>query len=505
MSEEEFFEKHFEKAPFCLKREDSDYFKNLFCRADIERHLEQQNGPSIKYGETLNLAKCENGKKVMKNVKPDGSIVALDEVRASLDKLGVSVQLQQPQRFSEPVWMLMAELEKKFGALFGANAYLTPEHESGFAPHFDDVEVWMLQLEGRKRWRCWTPNEGVDMFFKPDSTVASTSTPAASTLPPDESTFSIFSKRHFRWIDGGDSSDEEALDNFELDPTAREKKERLTKLKEKKLSPGKLDRQDYSTSLPNAYSRDFSLEECEKNMTLRLDVVLEPGDVLYLPRGTVHYGEALEETAKDSKRTPSFSHHLTVSTYQKHTFGDVIAELLPTLLKKAVEKDVRFRYGLPPRAFEQVGCLQHGSAQPRNCKKIRDDTMRDGTFEPAFQCKQLVSVLADLVTPKMVNSLFDQIASDFFVQRLPPYRVCDRGPAPPTLKSEVRIADVSLLRCALDIDPETCEAQCLLFYPLRNVRSLHMAGDAKLEEFLQQVGVSICPRGRLYYVVCHCT
>ena len=40
---------------------------------------------------------------------------------------------------------------------FAANVYLTPPGTQGFAPHFDDVEVFILQLEGKKRWRVYEP------------------------------------------------------------------------------------------------------------------------------------------------------------------------------------------------------------------------------------------------------------------------------------------------------------------------------------------------------------
>jgi len=39
-----------------------------------------------------------------------------------------------------------------------------------------------------------------------------------------------------------------------------------------------------------------------------MELVLKAGDLLYLPRGTIHKGEAVEGEA---------SHHLTISTYQK--------------------------------------------------------------------------------------------------------------------------------------------------------------------------------------------
>ena len=49
-----------------------------------------------------------------------------------------------------------------------------------------------------------------------------------------------------------------------------------------------------------------------------MDVVLEEGDVLYMPRGTIH-----QAVAQDRGST-----HLTISTYQRWTWGDLAATVL---------------------------------------------------------------------------------------------------------------------------------------------------------------------------------
>ena len=36
-------------------------------------------------------------------------------------------------------------------------SYLTPAGTQGFAPHYDDIEAFVLQLEGKKRWRVYKP------------------------------------------------------------------------------------------------------------------------------------------------------------------------------------------------------------------------------------------------------------------------------------------------------------------------------------------------------------
>ena len=36
-------------------------------------------------------------------------------------------------------------------------SYLTPAGTQGFAPHSDDIEAFVLQLEGKKHWKLYSP------------------------------------------------------------------------------------------------------------------------------------------------------------------------------------------------------------------------------------------------------------------------------------------------------------------------------------------------------------
>eukprot|EP00439_Symbiodinium_sp_Y106_P058809 s473_g8.t1 len=102
------------------------------------------------FGQDVNVARCA----------PDGSQIMLNgQGRADPKKIarqvadGCSVQVVHPQRFSTPVAELLKRLEAHFGCLWGANSFRTPPGSMGFKAHHDEVEVFMLQLEGAKRWR----------------------------------------------------------------------------------------------------------------------------------------------------------------------------------------------------------------------------------------------------------------------------------------------------------------------------------------------------------------
>eukprot|EP00979_Chaetoceros_neogracilis_P003004 scaffold506_cov217-Chaetoceros_neogracile.AAC.2 len=70
-----------------------------------------------------------------------------------------TIRLLCPQKHNDEVHALLSNMEQEFGCMVGSNAYLTPgggEHQ-GFAPHYDDIEAFILQLEGYKHWRVYPP------------------------------------------------------------------------------------------------------------------------------------------------------------------------------------------------------------------------------------------------------------------------------------------------------------------------------------------------------------
>ncbi|VCX21264.1 unnamed protein product, partial [Gulo gulo] len=59
--------------------------------------------------------------------------------------------------FKDELWRIQEKLECYFGSLVGSNVYITPAGSQGLPPHYDDVEVFILQLEGEKHWRLYHP------------------------------------------------------------------------------------------------------------------------------------------------------------------------------------------------------------------------------------------------------------------------------------------------------------------------------------------------------------
>ncbi len=80
-----------------------------------------------------------------------------DEKLVRLFADGSTIVLQALHRTWPPIIELCQSLAAELGHPVQANAYITPPQNQGFSDHYDVHDVFVLQLEGRKRWRIHAP------------------------------------------------------------------------------------------------------------------------------------------------------------------------------------------------------------------------------------------------------------------------------------------------------------------------------------------------------------
>ncbi|WAR18247.1 RIOX1-like protein [Mya arenaria] len=217
--------KLWQKKPLLVRRRIHDYNDGWFSTQELDRILKEEH---IEFGTNLDVTSYTDGKR--ETLNPPGR--AYRAVVWDYYQNGCSVRMLNPQTYSENVWKMLSTLQEYFGCCVGANVYLTPPGTQGFAPHYDDIEAFILQLEGKKHWRLYNPR-----------------------------------------------SDEETL--------------------------------------PSTSSGNFMDTDIGEPI---LDVTLEPGDLLYFPRGTIH-------------------------------------QLVPRALDIAIEEDLEFRQGLPIDYLNYMGLV----------------------------------------------------------------------------------------------------------------------------------------------------
>lgn len=296
------FKKHcWERAPLFLKRNQKDYYGELFSTKELENIVKNND---LEYTRNIDIAIYKNDERFTYN--PDGKVYPA--LIWNKYQEGCSIRLLNPQTYSKNVWKLCSILQEFFHSFVGANVYLTPPNSQGFAPHYDDIEAFILQLEGKKIWKVYSPLD-------------------------EETTLPRYSSKNFK-------------------------------------------RKDLTSPPINTFE-------------------LEPGDLLYFPRGFIHEG-----------RTTANEHslHITISCSQKHTFGDLFETLIPQAISVAMQEDLDYRESLPLSYLNYMGLVNQESNDAR-----REEFLN--------KIKNLFSKLINYVN---VDLAVDHFSKNFIHSALPP-------------------------------------------------------------------------------------
>lgn len=300
---ENFFDQTWERTAIVAHRKSPNYYKELISSEKIDEMLRKN---TVEFTKNLDVTSYVNG--VRETHNPEGR--ALPPQMWDFYRDGCSIRLLNPQTFIPVLHSLNANLQEYFHCMVGANAYLTPANSQGFAPHYDDIEAFVLQIEGKKRWRVYAPRT------------------------PDE-------------------------------------------------------------VLPRNSSQNFNEAEVGEPI---LDTVLEPGDLLYFPRGFIHQAHTVKG---------AHSLHITLSVYQKNAYADLFEQLVPRVLSTAITRDVELRRGLPLDIWHNFGVVFSDVESPRRAelkKKIR------------VMLKKMVNEMED----EEIDDAVDQLALRYQHDALPP-------------------------------------------------------------------------------------
>lgn len=146
-----FFKDFWEKKPLYIPRKQPGYFRHILDSKTLDKILRHNN---LLFEKNIDVVTYENG--VRETLNPhDGR--ATPSVVWDFYSNGCSVRMKNPQTYHKKLRAILTELQEFFGSYVGVNLYLTPKGSQGFAPHWDDIEAFVVQLEGRKHWKLYHP------------------------------------------------------------------------------------------------------------------------------------------------------------------------------------------------------------------------------------------------------------------------------------------------------------------------------------------------------------
>jgi ribosomal protein L16 Arg81 hydroxylase len=99
---------------------------------------------------------------------------------------GATLVLQGLHRTYEPVLRLTQALAADLGHPCQVNAYVTPPQNTGFSDHYDVHDVFVVQIEGEKRWRIREPVWPLPLRDQPWDAHRDAVAEAATRAPLDE-------------------------------------------------------------------------------------------------------------------------------------------------------------------------------------------------------------------------------------------------------------------------------------------------------------------------------
>uniref|UniRef100_A0A6M2DLP5 Bifunctional lysine-specific demethylase and histidyl-hydroxylase n=1 Tax=Xenopsylla cheopis TaxID=163159 RepID=A0A6M2DLP5_XENCH len=296
-----FFKDSWETTPLHIRRSMPSYYENVMSSKQIDEILRSRR---LDFSKHIDITSYENGIRETHNIPGR----ALPPLVWDYYAHGCSIRLLNPQAFLPKVHLLCTTLQEFFGCMVGANAYLTPPGSQGFAPHYDDIEAFVLQIEGKKRWKLYSPRNSSEV-------------------------------------------------------------------------------------LPRFSSKNFAREEIGQPV---LDITLNPGEVLYFPRGVIHEAHTLEDT---------HSLHITISVYQKHSWADLLEMMVPAMIDKAIASDPIFRKGLPLDLPNYLGLVHSDKISTRR--------------------EELLQRMKDLIMKTIehapLDAAVDQLCKNFQHDALPPF------------------------------------------------------------------------------------
>jgi hypothetical protein len=287
---DQFYSEYWGKKPLLVKAKgNKTRYSDLLSLESIRKMTKDH---PLYFARDLNLTRYQKDKEGVKrritlDKLPDqdgGEAIQVDpnELWSNYDD-GCTVRLLCPHKHSDNIHALLSTLELELQCMVGANAYLTPPKAAqGFAPHYDDIDAYCLQLEGSKRWKVYEP----------------------------------------------------------------------------------------TLKLPRVSSEDFTPEDLE-GKTPVMDVTLEEGDLLYMPRGWIHQACTLTDDNEHSL-------HLTVSAMQQWAWVDLLEQIMPEALESAAmsETSTSLRQGLPRGFLEYMGAMYEEPSDeklPESLKKVAEE------------------------------------------------------------------------------------------------------------------------------------
>jgi ribosomal protein L16 Arg81 hydroxylase len=143
VSVEEFRAHYWEQKPLIVHRQQPDYYGDLFTLQDFDGSV---RGAATGYIKTAEASTKKSA--IHRGATPSALENVLTDMRD-----GHTLILDAVHRYDAKLSQMCRMLGRESGFLHQTNIYLTPPNGKGFTPHWDNHDVFIMQVLGCKHWK----------------------------------------------------------------------------------------------------------------------------------------------------------------------------------------------------------------------------------------------------------------------------------------------------------------------------------------------------------------
>lgn len=148
-SRDDFFARFYEREALVAAHNDAARFADLVSIDTVDRLI---TSADLREGQ---LDMADASRELRRDAYVDEAGFVDRGAVADLYRNGATIILQQAHQFEPALGAFCRALEHVFSSHVQTNLYLTPANAQGFRTHYDNHDVFVLQVSGQKAWRLY--------------------------------------------------------------------------------------------------------------------------------------------------------------------------------------------------------------------------------------------------------------------------------------------------------------------------------------------------------------
>lgn len=158
---EKFFQDHYEKAFLLNTRVQPGYYSEVLNEAGLDLFFAQQdlNPATIKLvKDGVSIPADLWTKTTEHSAGPLKTFICHEKVFKHYYE-GATIVINAADKMIPGITKVCLAMERETRLLFQCNIYITPPNSQGFSMHYDDHDIFSLQIKGTKRWKMYNSGE----------------------------------------------------------------------------------------------------------------------------------------------------------------------------------------------------------------------------------------------------------------------------------------------------------------------------------------------------------